>query len=93
MQDNSDKNKSYMNEFSKIMKIHRKTANKSMYLVSAESGISKSSWREIEKGMREDINLSTFCKIAEGLDIPCHELLKELMEKLGEDFSFTGLKN
>ena len=34
-------------------------------------------------------NLSTFCKIAEGLDIPPDILLKELLTKLGKDFSFT----
>ena len=92
MQDKSNKN-SYMIALAKIMKLHRKRVNKSIYLVSAESGIAKSNWREIEKGYREDINLSTFCKIAEGLDVPAHELLKELMENLGEDFSFTGLNS
>lgn len=82
-----------MNVLAEIMKTHRKCSNKSIYLVSAESGIAKSNWREIEKCYREDMNLSTFCKIAEGLDIPAYELLKELMEKLGKDFSFTELNN
>lgn len=76
-----------------IMKRHRVTDKKSMYLISAESSISKSTWRELELGMRENMNLLTFCKIAEGLDIPPHELLKELTETLGKDFSFTDLNN
>ena len=58
MQDKLKKN-SYMNILAEIMKEHRKSSKKSIYLVSAESGIAKSNWREIEKCYREDINLST----------------------------------
>ena len=85
----SKSNKSYIKTLGNIIKNHRKDTKKSMYLISAESSVTKSSWREIELGMREDINLSTFCKIAEGLDIPPDKLLKELLTKLGKDFSFT----
>lgn len=81
----------YIKTFGKILKEHREKSNKSMYLISAESSIAKSSWRELENGTRKGINLLTFCKIAEGLDIPPYVLLKELCEKLGKDFSFTDL--
>lgn len=91
MQQGNNVDKSYMNIFGEIIKSHRKNSNKSMYLISAESSIAKSSWRDLELGNRNDINLSTFCKIAEGLDIPPHKLLKELTDKLGKDFSFTDL--
>ena len=91
MQRGNNVDKSYMRIFGEIIKSHRKTNNKSMYLISAESSVAKSSWRDLELGNRNDINLSTFCKIAEGLDIPPHKLLKELTDKLGKDFSFTDL--
>ena len=74
-----------------IIKVHRNKTGKTIYLISAESCIPRSTWRDIEFGLRKDINLSTFCKIAEGLDIKPYELLKELCDTLGEDFSFTDL--
>ena len=90
MQGKGKSDKSYMAIFGEIIKAHRDKVKKS---VSAESSIAKSSWRDLERGVRSDINLSTFCKIAEGLDIPPHELLKELTDKLGKDFSFADLIN
>lgn len=91
MQQEHNKKLSYMKIFGEIIKSHRIKNKKSMYLISAESSIAKSSWRDLEMGLRQDINLSTFCKMAEGLDIPPHVLLKELCDKLGKDFSFTDL--
>ncbi len=91
MQDKQSANNEYMKALADIVKYHRKNSAKTIYLASAESAIAKSNWREIELGQRKNINLSTFCKIAEGLDITPWELLKELCEKLGKDFSFTDL--
>ena len=91
MQEKRNVDNIYMKAFAEVIKELRKNSNKSMYLASAESSIAKSSWREIENGMRSDINLSTFCKIAEGLDIYPWDLLKELYNKLGKDFSFTDM--
>lgn len=51
----------------------------------------KSTWREAELGICKDINLSTFWKIAEGLDIQPAELLKEIQDSLGEDYSLSGI--
>ena len=92
MQGENLKQISYTKLLGEIIKSHRKRTNKSIYLISAESSIAKSSWRELELGLRKDINLSTFCKIAEGINIPPHKLLKELSEKLGKDFSFTDIE-
>ena len=91
MQQKNDKNKFFMQVLANIIEKHRQNSKKSIYLASAESSIAKSNWREIELGQRTDINLSTFCKIAEGLDMHPWDLLKELCEKLGEDFSFSDL--
>ena len=91
MQEKQKVDSTYMKALSEVIAKRRRISNKSMYLASAESSIAKSSWREIELGFRSDINLSTFCKIAEGLNMEPWELLKELCEKLGKDFSFTDL--
>ena len=91
MQGKISKN-SYIKILGEIIKFHREQSNKSIYLVSAESSIAKSSWRELELGLRKDINLSTFCKIAERLNVPPHKLLKELTDKLGKDFSFADIE-
>lgn len=70
----------------KIIEKHRKETGKSMYKISAESSISKTSWRRIEKALHKDINLTSLWKIAYGLDITPDDLIKELREELGENF-------
>lgn len=83
--------KSYMKILGEIIKFHRKKSGKSVYLISAESCIAKSSWRELELGKRGNINLDTFCKIAEGLEMSPTELMEEFLQKLGKNFSFIDL--
>ena len=77
--------------FGNIIKRHRLLLDKTMYRISAECGIHKDSWRLIERGLVNDIKISTIWKIAEGLDIPLDELIRELREELGEKFSLTEL--
>ena len=93
MQGERKTEKQFIKVFGDIVKGHRNKVGKTIYLISAESSIAKSNWRELEFGLRKDINLSTFCKIAEGLDMKPYELLKELCEKLGDDFSFTDINS
>jgi len=69
-----------------VIKSKRKKINKSMYLISAECSMSKSTWREAELGVCKDINLSTIWKIADGLEISPSELIKEVEKKLDKDF-------
>ena len=76
----------------KIIKKHRLEQDKTMYKISAECSIHKDSWRLIEKGLVNDIKLSSLWKIAEGLDIPPEALIAELRKELGDDFSISGLK-
>lgn len=59
-----------------------------MYSISAEVGVPKATWREVELGLK-DFRFSTIWKIAEGLEIPLYQLIKELQDELGEDFSLT----
>lgn len=72
-----------------IIRARRIKLNKSMYLISAESSMSKSTWREAELGVCKDINLTTIWKISEGLEVEAGELLLELSKKMGKDFSLA----
>ena len=47
----------------------------------------KSIWADLENGIK-DPQLSTVWRIAEGLDMKPHELIKKIEDELGEDFSF-----
>ena len=76
-----------------VIKKHRQNQNKTIYSISAEASMSKSTWREAELGVCKDINLSTFWKIAEGLGISPVQLLIELADNLGSDFTLTELEN
>ena len=60
--------------------------------ISAECSIHKDSWRLIEKGLVNDIKLSSLWKIAEGLGITPADLMLELQTELGEDFSLSDLE-
>ena len=72
-----------------IIKKHRIHTKKSIYQISAESGVEYSTWRKIENANSNDIYLTNFWKIAEGLDMTPEDLIKELRLKLGEGFSLT----
>ena len=70
----------------KIVKNSRTAQNKSISLISAEIGMTKSMWADLEKGIK-DPQLSTIIRIAEALNINASELLAELEKELGKDFS------
>lgn len=72
---------------SKIIERHRISTGKSMYKISAESGLSKSTWREAELAECSNITLSTLMQIADGLEIPLNKIIEELYEELGENFT------
>ena len=70
-----------------IIKQHRVSQNKSAYKISAETCMRKSTWLNVESGV--DIRLSTLWKVAEGLDVDIVDLIKELKQKLGSDFTLS----
>jgi len=74
-----------------VVRSHRKKQAKTMYKISAETAMSKSTWREVEIGACKDIKLTTLWRIAEGLEVSVGDLLNEVSKELGEDFSLTGL--
>lgn len=69
----------------RIIEKHRKLQRKTVYSISAESSMRKSTWRNVELGA--DARLSTLWKIAEGLDIDILEIIKEIKQELGSDFT------
>lgn len=77
-----DKKTQFKKNIGKLLREKRISAGKSISLIANEVGISKSVWHEIESGNR-DPQLSTMWKIAEGLNIPLSEFLKEMENSLG----------
>ena len=86
-QTSEDKKIQLLKTLGRIVKAHREKQNKTIYAISAESSISKSTWREVEIGACKDINLTTLWKIAEGLDISPQSLIEELNIKMSKNFS------
>lgn len=85
-QHNNDATKQFMVELGKIIKKHRVAQRKTIYNISAECSLNKSTWRAVEIGYSRNIQLITLWKIAEGLDIEPATLLHELKERMGKDF-------
>lgn len=81
-----------INTLGALIRKHRIEQGKTMYAISAEISMSKSTWREAEIGICRDMKLTTLWKIAEGLDIPLSTLIDELSQELGEDFSLSDIK-
>jgi transcriptional regulator with XRE-family HTH domain len=91
MQDISKNNSvELIKEFGKIIREHRLSQKKTIYGISAECAMSKSTWREAEIGACKDIKFTTIWKIAEGLGLEPAKLLEELKVRLGKNFSLTG---
>ena len=65
----------------------KKNRKKSITKSADEIGIGKSICADLENGIK-DPQFSTLWRIAEGLDIKPHILVKMIEEELGDDFSF-----
>ena len=70
-----------------IAKVVKQKRTKSITKSSDEIGMHKQIWATLEKGIK-DPQLSTIWRIAEGLDIKPHVLVKLIEDELGENFSF-----
>ena len=92
MQDNSKKATiRLIKVLGEIIKQHRLEQGKTIYKISAECSIHKDSWRLIEKGLVNDIKLSSLWKISEGLGMYPIDILNEANAILGKDFTISGL--
>ncbi len=68
----------------KVVKRHR---TKSITKSADEIAMGKSMWADLENGIK-DPQFSTLWRIAEGLDIRPHTLVKMIEDEVGEGFSF-----
>lgn len=71
-----------------IIKRFRESQGKTIYKISAEAGLPKATWREMELGLK-NFRFATLWKVAEGLDIPPATLIEELSKELGPDFTLS----
>lgn len=70
-----------------IAKVVKEQRKKSITKSADEIAIGKSIWADLENGIK-DPQISTLWRIAEGLDIKPHILVKMIEDELGENFSF-----
>lgn len=70
-----------------IAKVVREHRTKSITKSADEIAMGKSMWADLENGIK-DPQFSTLWRIAEGLDIKPHILVKMIEDELREDFSF-----
>lgn len=70
-----------------IARVLKRNRTKSITKSSDEIGMGKSIWADLENGIK-DPQFSTLWRIAEGLDIKPHVLVKMIEDELGENFSF-----
>lgn len=76
------------NELQKaIAKVVREHRTKSITKSADEIAMGKSMWADLENGIK-DPQFSTLWRIAEGLDIKPHILVKMIEDEVGDDFSF-----
>lgn len=73
-------------KLAEIIKSRRNKQNKSISLISAETGMTKSMWADMEKGIK-DPQFSTLFRMAEGLNVPLGIMVNELYEILPKGFS------
>ncbi|PWL80936.1 hypothetical protein DBY21_00465 [Candidatus Gastranaerophilales bacterium] len=78
----------FQKELGKLVKERRLELKKSISLISAEIGMTKSMWADLEKGIK-DPQLSTLWRVCEGLEIEPSDILKELKVKLDMNFTFV----
>ena len=70
-----------------IAKVVKANRTKSITKSSDEIGMGKSLWADLESGIK-DPQFSTLWRIAEGLNIKPHILIKMIEDELGQNFSF-----
>ena len=70
-----------------IANVVKNLRKKSITKSADEIGMGKSLWADLENGIK-DPQFSTLWRIAEGLDIKPHILVKLIENELGENFSF-----
>lgn len=69
-----------------IVKKYRLKNKKSMYALANEIDMTRTMWGDLERAIK-DPQLSTLWRIAEALELPLSQLIIELEQALGDDFT------
>lgn len=85
--ENKEKRKILLNAIAKTVKLLREKRGKSITLISNELNVSKSIWSDVELG-KSDIQISTFWRIAEALEISPNDLIIEIKKNLNDNLNF-----
>ena len=85
--ENKQKRKLLLTALAKSVKNYREKKGKSITLISNELNVSKSIWSDVELG-KSDIQISTFWRIAEALEISPEELISEIKKNLDQNINF-----
>ncbi len=81
-----DVKQKFKKALAQVVKRHRKEQQKSISKISAEIMMTKSMWTDLESGIK-DPQLTTIWKISEALNIPLENIIKEIKDILGKDFT------
>jgi len=81
-----DVKQKFKKALAQVVKKHRKEQQKSISKISAEIMMTKSMWTDLESGIK-DPQLTTIWKISEALNIPLENIIKEIKDILGKDFT------
>lgn len=85
--ENKEKRILLLKATAEIVKELRTKTGKSISLISNELNISKSIWSDIELA-KTDIQMSTFWRIAEALEIQPDELIRKIKNNLSKSLTF-----
>ena len=87
MQEGAKENRNLYNKIlGEIVKKYRQEQKKSISLVSAEIGMTKSMWADLERGIK-DPQLSTIIRMAEGMNVTASQIIIDLEKQLGKNFT------
>jgi len=73
-------------KLAEIIKEKRIKEKKSISLISAEVGMTKSMWADMERGIK-DPQFSTLFRMSEGLNVGLLDIINELLKSLPEEFT------
>lgn len=88
--ENKTKRDAILKSVGKTIKNLRLKTGKSISLISNELNVSKSIWSDTELG-KSDLQLTTFWRISEALNIEPEELLALIHQNIEEDIRFIEL--
>ncbi len=85
--ENKKKREAILKSIGNTVKNLRLKTGKSISLISNELNVSKSIWSDVEMG-KSDLQVTTFWRISEALNIEPEKLIALIHQNIEEEFSF-----